>query len=154
MFPVLASRCVSLEMFSWLERFWREWTGGGASLLCCGGGVVGACELAGGGCPCSPEIGRLLFVKLGWLLLGSLLPYAESKLVSMVSLFGLCSFGSVAMALSRLVLSLSFSLEWKTLDNRNLDFFLSSADAALVEGAMGCEMFAGWPLRPPDIARS
>jgi len=62
--------------------------------------------------------------------------------VSRVSLLGLCSFGSIEG--SRLVLALSFSFEWNGFDRRNFDFFLSSAEeAALVEGAIGCDEFAG-----------
>jgi hypothetical protein len=143
MFPVPKSRYVSLEMFSWLDRFCKDWVGGGARLLCGGGGVVVAvgCTGAGGGFHGSPTEARCgLLAKLGLaLVFGSLLPYAESKLVSTVSLFVLCSLGSNG---SFFTLSLSFSFEWKGLDKRNFDFFLSSEDA-LVVGAIGCDVFAG-----------
>jgi hypothetical protein len=58
--------------------------------LCWGGGVVvDARVLAGGGCQCSSDTGRGWWVlaKLGLVLvLGSLLPYAESVFVSRVFL--------------------------------------------------------------------
>jgi hypothetical protein len=104
--PVPASRYVSFDMFSWLDRFCKEWTGGGAR-LCWGGGVVvaGTCDAVGGGTPCS-DVRRGLLAKLGFVVLGSLLPYAESKLVSSVSRLGLCSLVSNGIFLRG---SLSFS---------------------------------------------
>jgi hypothetical protein len=140
-------------MFSWLDRFCKEWAGGGAKLFCCcgGGGVVvavGTCELVGGGFHCS-DVRRGLLAKLGFALVpGSLLPYAESKLVSTVSRLGLCSLVSNGSFLTG---SLSFSFEWNGFESLNLDFFLSSADGTLVAGAIGCDVFAGWPFNPPDI---
>jgi hypothetical protein len=158
MFPVPASRYVSLEIFSWLDRFCRECAGGGARVFCGGGGGVvatGTCGVGASWFHDSPPEARCgLLAKLGLaLVLGSLLPYAESKLVSTVSLLGLCSLVSMVSCRvvsclasclwSCLVVSLSFSFEWKGFERRNFDFFLSSEESALFEGAIGCEVFAG-----------